>query len=146
VRTVVIGCGNLDRGDDAAGLLVAARLRESGIPAIDHRGDLLALLDSWEGAFRAIIVDTVVTGAVPGSISVWDAHTAPLASDSFRGSTHAFGVAEAVRMGRALDRLPPSLWIFGIEGAQFEPGTGPSLAVAQAVEEVVKRILCMKLR
>jgi len=146
VHTVIIGCGNPDRGDDAAGLLAAARLREAGVPALDNRGDLLGLLDTWEGAVRAIIVDTVVTGALPGFISVWDAHTAPLVSDSFRGSTHAFGIAEAVAMGRSLDRLPPHLWIFGIEGAQFEPGTAPSPAVAKAVEEVVQRILCMKHR
>lgn len=143
---VVIGCGNLDRGDDGAGILVARRLRELGLDALENRGDLLAMLDAWEGAELAIIVDTVVTGAPPGRISLWDARTAPLEKDQFRCSTHSFGVAEAVEMARLLDRLPARVWIYGIEGSCFEPGTGASQAVAEAVEKVAQQILCMKPR
>jgi hydrogenase maturation protease len=144
MRRVVVGCGNPDRGDDGAGILVARRLREFGVDAIENRGDLIALPDSWEGAEQAIIVDTVITGAAPGEISLWDARNAPVEKNCFRCSTHAFGVAEAVELARLLDRLPPSLWIYGIEGSQFEPGTGVSAAVARAVEKVAQEILCMK--
>ena len=140
MRTLVIGCGNADRGDDAAGLLVAERLRSMGIDARDHTGDGLALLESWSQADSVIIVDAVISGASVGAISVWDARTAPVARDLFRASSHAFGVAEAVELGRALDRLPASLTIYGIEARQFEPGAPPSLEVLAAVEEVASRI------
>jgi len=40
----IIGCGNLDRGDDAAGLLVARRLRALGVEAAEHSGEGLTLL------------------------------------------------------------------------------------------------------
>lgn len=144
MRRVVVGCGNPDRGDDGAGILVARRLRELGVEALENRGDLSALPDSWEGAEQAIIVDTVVTGAEPGEISLWDARTAPLEKNCFRCSTHSFGVAEAVELARLLDRLPPSLWIYGIEGSRFEAGAEVSAAVARAVEKVAQQILCMK--
>ena len=144
MRRVVVGCGNPDRGDDAAGILVARRLRELGVEAVENHGDLLALPDSWEGAEQAIIVDTVVTGGPPGRVSSWDARKAPLEKNCFRCSTHAFGVAEAVELARLLDRLPPSLWIYGIEGSRFEPGAPVSPEVAEAVEKVAQEILCMK--
>jgi hydrogenase maturation protease len=140
VRILVIGCGNADRGDDAAGLLVAGRLRSMGIDARDHAGDGLALLESWSQAQSVIIVDAVISGASVGAISVWDARTAPVARDVFRASTHAFGVAEAVELGRALGRLPASLTIYGIEARRFEPGAPPSPEVIAAVEEVASRI------
>jgi hydrogenase maturation protease len=140
VRHLILGCGNADRGDDAAGLLVVQRLRSWGIEAAEHHGEGLALLESWSGAECVILVDAVISGAAAGSISVWDARTAPLSRDAFRASSHAFGVAEAVELGRALGRLPPSLKIYGIEAAQLEPGSPPSPEVLAAVEEVARRI------
>src|ERR1035437_11103975 len=55
-------------------------------------------------------------------------------------STHHFGLAEAVELARVLDRLPPCLWIYGIEGRRFEQGSCPSPEVARAIEEVAERI------
>ncbi|MGA2327140.1 MAG: hydrogenase maturation protease [Bryobacteraceae bacterium] len=140
VRYLIIGCGNPDRGDDAAGLLVARRLRSLGIEALERGGEGLDLLESWSGAESVIIVDAVISGASVGSISVWDAQTAPVARAVFRASTHAFGVAEAVELGRALAQLPPSLRIYGIEAGQFELGSPPSPEVLAAVEELARRI------
>ena len=137
---LIVACGNPDRGDDAAGPLVADRLRSLGIPAEKRTGEGLDLLESWSGAESVIIVDAVVTGAPAGTISVWDAHRAPVVRDVFRASTHAFGVAEAVDLGRALGRLPKSLTIYGIEAAQFEQGSPPSPPVLAAVEQLAFRI------
>lgn len=136
----IVGCGNADRGDDAAGLLVVRRLREMGIQAREESGEGLALMASWEGAERVIVVDAVVTGSRPGSIHVWDARDVPLVRDAFPFSTHGFGVAEAVELARALDQLPPSLMIYGIEGREFSPGAAPSAAVLEAVEELARRL------
>ncbi len=142
--TLVIGCGNPDRGDDGAGILVARRLRELGLHAVENTGDMVGLIDTWSEAEQAIIVDTVVTGASPGSVQRWDGRRAPLRRESFRSSSHSLGVAEAVELARLLDRLPPRLWIYGIEGSQFEPGAGVSAAVAGAVEQVAQEILLLK--
>jgi hydrogenase maturation protease len=138
---VIIGVGNPDRGDDAAGRLAARRLRSLGLDAVvEHSGEGTALLEAWSGAGRVILIDAVVTGAPPGTITVWEARKAPLQRTSFRGSTHAFGVAEAVELARALDRLPASLTIYGIEAQQFQPGAGLSPAVSDAVGQLAERI------
>jgi hydrogenase maturation protein HypF len=140
LAVLVIGCGNPDRGDDAAGILVVRRLRELGVEAREHAGDGLALIESWSGAERVILVDSVMTGAPPGTIGRWlEADAVPLREKS--ASTHGFGVAEAIEMARSLGRLPASLTIYGIEGRAFEPGAAPSPEVLASVEEVAQRIL-----
>lgn len=137
---MIIGVGNPDRGDDAAGRLAARRLSSLGLDAVEHSGEGTALLEAWSGAGRVILIDAVVTGAPPGTITVWDARNVPLPRQAFRGSTHAFGVAEAVELGRALDRLPASLTIYGIEAQQFQPGAGLSPVVSEAVAQLAERI------
>jgi hydrogenase maturation protease len=140
VRWLIIGCGNDGRGDDAAGVLAVRRLRELGVEAREHSGEALALIDAWSCAERVILIDAVVTGAEPGTISEWDAATAPVVRDAFRTSSHSFGVAEAVELARALDRLPPSLTIYGIEARSFGAGEIASAQVASAAEALADRI------
>ena len=140
VQVLVIGCGNRDRGDDAAGILVVRRLRERGVEAREHSSDGLALIDAWSAAEYVILIDTVVTGAPPGTISGWlGADTALLRSATT--SSHSFDVAAAIGLARALDRMPGSLKIYGIEGAAFEPGTEPQPVVLAAADRVASLVL-----
>ena len=136
----IIGCGNPDRADDAAGLLVARRLRELGFDALEHSGDGFALLDLWQGSDNVVLVDAMVSGRPPGSVAVWDAESQPAAARGYRCSTHVFGPAEAVELGRALDRVPLRLRIYGIEASDFETGGAPSAEVLAAVERVVSEL------
>jgi len=136
----VIGCGNPDRGDDAAGILVARRLRELGVPAVEHSGEASELMDIWTSCDRVIIVDVAVSGREPGAIRTWEVHSAVVPNDSLHYSTHCFGVHEAIELARVLGRLPQSVVIYAIEGRQFTGGAGLSLSVALAVEAVAQQI------
>ncbi|HLN03209.1 MAG TPA: hydrogenase maturation protease [Bryobacteraceae bacterium] len=135
---LILGCGNPDRADDAAGLLVAARLRELGIDAHARSGDMLALIDEWNSEQAVILVDAVVSGSARGAITTWDARRGALPADCFSCSTHALGVAEAVELARALGRLPRKLIVYGIEATNFEPGGSLSPEVATAVERLAQ--------
>lgn len=140
VRVLVIGCGNRDRGDDAAGILVVRRLRECGVEAREHVSDGLALIDAWSEAEYVILIDTVITGAPPGTISgAMGADAAVLRSATT--SSHSFDVAAAIELARALDRMPGSLKIYGIEGCAFELGTEPQPVVLAAAERVANLVL-----
>lgn len=136
----IIGCGNLDRGDDAAGVLVARRLRALGISAMEQNGESLALMDSWRGCEQVLLVDACASGSTPGEVRVWDAVAHPLPENFLPCSTHAFGVREAVELARAMNQLPHKLLIYTIEGAAFVPGSPLSTAVAQAVESVTRQL------
>jgi hydrogenase maturation protease len=137
---LIIGLGNPDRGDDAAGILVARRLAERGIETVQHRGGTLDLIEIWDRVPCAVAVDAVLSGADPGTLHIWDALTSELRNDVFRSSTHAFELTDAVHLARALDRLPEKLTIYGIEAAQFVPGTPPSSQVLAGVEYAVEHI------
>jgi len=137
---LIIGCGNRDRADDAAGILVAERLRARGIAAEVCSGESSELLEAWIGADEVILIDAVQTGAPAGTVHAWEAKHLPSFSKS-SGSTHGFGVAEAIELARALDRLPAKLTIYGIEAVSFEPGRGVSPEVDRGIDEVVRRIV-----
>jgi hydrogenase maturation protease len=143
-RVLVLGVGNEYRGDDGVGRRVARELRERAPRTLtiqEATGEGTDLLESWKGADAVIIVDAVASGAPPGTIHRLDARAQPLPADFLRTSTHAFGVAQAVELARALNQLPRGLVIYGIEGKTFEPDTGLSRELEHAAGEVVDRIL-----
>jgi len=139
---VVIGLGNALRHDDAAGLEIARRLRagrqNAGIAVYEHEGETLALLDIWQSARAAVLVDTIRSGAPPGTIQRFDATSAPIPAQLQSScSTHAFGLAEAIELARALHRLPERVVLIGIEGRRFDAGLG----LSEEVRAMVGRLL-----
>jgi hydrogenase maturation protease len=146
---IVIGVGNAFRGDDGAGLAVAGRLRELSPEGIDVRevdGDASALVHAWSDADRVVVVDAAASGATPGTVRRFDACSGPLPASHVRSSTHAFGVPDAVELGRALGRLPRSLEVYAIEGASFEAGEPLTPAVMRAVDEVASELAATRER
>ena len=143
-NVLVIGIGNELRGDDAAGIVVARRIRERHLPGVrvlEHGGEGASLMEAWTGAQSVFIVDTVVSGSAPGAIHRFDAARQRLPAQAFQSSTHAFGLREAVEVARALNLLPTRLVIYGIEGKSFAVGEEISAELEQAATRVSERVL-----
>lgn len=141
---ICIGIGSDLRADDGIGLWVARRLavcNPPGMTIVVATGEGAALIDSWQGAEMVILVDAVSSGAAPGTIHYYAIHDEPLPAQLRTFSTHAFGVAEAVELGRALRLLPDQLIFYGIEGADFSFGSSISAVVEQAGQQVVDHIM-----
>ena len=51
-------------------------------------------------------------------------------------SSHAFGVAEAIELARALDLAPKRIVVYAIEGVCFDAGAPFTPPVLRAAEEV----------
>ena len=136
----IIGCGNPDRGDDGAGLLVSERLRELGLNAENHTGDPLSLLERWGADENVIVVDAIMTGAAAGTVRVWDRQL-PHVSGGLAVSSHGFDIGKGIELAQALNRLPARLRVYVIEGRQFERGATISPEVERAIESVVRQIL-----
>ena len=144
MNVLVIGVGNEFRGDDAVGVLVARRLGERNLPGvkvIEQNGEGAALITVWEGAETVFLIDAAQSGAEPGTIHRFEGHEERLPSDPFHFSSHAFGVNEAIEIGRSLGKLPAKLIVYGIEGGDFEIGSGISPRVQEAVDSVVHSLL-----
>jgi hydrogenase maturation protease len=142
--TKVIGVGNPWRGDDAAGLTVARRLQAMhglDVEVAELEGDLTSLIDAWEGGEHVIVIDAVCSGAEPGTVHKLDAHATSLPPDLDRHSTHAVGLATAIEVGRALDRLPQRLIVFGIEGQRFDVGAQLTPPVENAIAPTVTAVI-----
>ncbi len=143
MRTLVIGVGNPDRGDDGAGIAVLRKLRSpraSGAKLRECRGDAADLIEAWSGSTRVILVDAALSGSHPGTVHRIEAHREPLLEGLRSASSHAWGVAEAIELARTLGRLPQSLVVYAIEGRAFHPGHDLSPSVRLAVERVERRV------
>lgn len=142
-RALIIGVGNEYRRDDGVGVEIARRIDELNLPsvrAIAHSGEGASLLERFGEADLVIIIDATQSQTSPGTISYFDASSGPVPSGFFNYSTHAFSVAEAIEMARALGQLPTRLLVYGIEGSNFAMGVGLSEAVLSAAIEVLEKI------
>jgi hydrogenase maturation protease len=83
---VVVGVGNPYRGDDGIGPAVLDRLERAGLGAggaagvtlVPSDGEPTRLIEAWEGAAVAVVVDAVRTGAAPvGTVHRWELVTHP---------------------------------------------------------------------
>ncbi len=140
MKPLVIGIGNEYRRDDGAALEVVRRLRPSGVRCLEESGEGAQLLERWKGADAVVLIDAVRSGAEPGTIHRFDAAAQPLPAAQFRGSTHAFSLAQAIELSRVLGELPRRVVVFGIEGKNFESGAGLSPEVEGALDEVARRV------
>jgi hydrogenase maturation protease len=141
---LLIGIGNSFRSDDRAGLEVARRIKPSAnnhLEVLEMAGNPLSLLDLWNGYDQVLLTDAISSKSTPGTFQIIDAVQQKIPSGLFNTSSHNLGVAEAVEMARSLRQLPKQLWIYGIEGENFEHGNTLSPRVNQAIDEVVKEIL-----
>jgi hydrogenase maturation protease len=140
VTTCVIGVGNDLRGDDAAGLVVLRQLEDVDATLHTCEGEPVAMLDLWEGFDRVVVVDAMQSGAEPGTVRTIDVGDERLPPELSRASSHLLGVADAIELARSLDRLPPSLTIYAIEGERYDAGAELSSTVARAASEVAAEI------
>ncbi len=145
----IIGIGQSLRGDDAAGLEAVRLWRERYLARPGNRdiqvelAELpgVGLLSLLEGCAAAILVDSVRSQAVPGTVRlISENELEVLATGS--GSAHGWGVAEALALGRQLTpaSLPHKLFLVGIEAGQVDPGQPLSPQVEAALPQAIELI------
>jgi hydrogenase maturation protease len=141
---LVIGLGNEVRGDDAVGIEVARRVHEraADLEVIGLQGEPVGLLGAWLGATSVVVVDSMRSGAAPGTIRRFDATAEPVPGQlNGTASTHAIGAREAIELARILDRLPANLIVYAVEGHRFEIGAGLSVELRPCVPRLVSMVL-----
>jgi hydrogenase maturation protease len=147
VRAAVIGVGSVQRGDDAAGALVAKQLRDTVKPndryslqVIECDGETTALIDALKDFDVAYLVDAAHSNAASGTIVRIEAHREPLPAYLGSLSSHQLGLAQGIELARTLGALPRVCIVFGIEARSFSFNTPPTAEVSKAIDEVALRI------
>lgn len=141
---LVVGVGTDERADDGVGLDVAralAREGADGAEVIAWPGELTGLLDLFAGRPLVVVVDAVRSGAAGGTVHRWEVARGGLFPPSAAVSTHGLSLASVLELGRALDRLPERLVVYGVEAETVAAGTDRSEAVRRAVDLVRGQIV-----
>ncbi|MDP3090499.1 MAG: hydrogenase maturation protease [Nitrospira sp.] len=140
----IIGLGNLFRGDDAAGLLAARRLKA----LVGDRADVieaelagLDVLDLMADASTVFLIDAARSGQLAGTIHRLNASAGPISADLFPHSTHVLNAVDAIELGRTLGLLPPRVIVYGVEVGDTTAGNALSPAVAAALDQVVELVV-----
>lgn len=146
MSALVVGLGSPDRGDDAVGPVVAAAVGGLGLAGVTvlEQEDPTDLVLLWSGFRQVVVVDAVVSGAEPGTVLEVEVGAEPVSPRRWAalgaGGTHAFGLGEAVELGRALGRLPDQVALVLVEALDLTAGNGLSVPVAAAVPRAVDAV------
>ena len=144
---LVIGCGNVLRGDDAAGPILVRRLGNRGLPegvrCVDGGTGGIDVVLQMRGVPEVILIDACRSGSEPGSLfeippAEFENLPPPAGLD-----LHAFRWDHAVALARSLlkDDHPETVTAYLIEGERFEVGEGLSPAVDQAIDRLIDLLL-----
>ena len=145
-KTLIVGFGNVLRGDDGFGVEVVTRLACSTLPPsveiLDVGiGGMHFILKLLEGFSEAIVVDAVKGHGAPGTLYIF-----PPAADDLRVRTeaqidpHVTEPVRAIQLAAALGILPAQVTLVGCEPEDCEVRLGLTRAVDAAVDRAVETI------
>ena len=135
-----IGLGAANRRDGFVGLWLAQALAERGAASLLVSRDDAALVEAMDTHSDVVLLDATQSGHAPGTVTRFDAITAPVPPNVFRHPAGSFGAAEVVEIARSMGCLPPRLRLIGIEGQDFSEGTGLSPAVEWAAWRLLEEL------
>ena len=145
--TLVVGCGNLVRGDDAAGPVLVRVLAERGVPAhvrlLDGGTAGMDVGFAMRGMRRVVLVDASRIGVEPGAVHRVPGEELIDLEPPRGGNLHRFRWDQALGFARWLlaEEYPAHVEVWLIEGASFEPGDPLTPAVAAAVDALADRLV-----
>lgn len=144
--TLVVGCGNLLRGDDAAGPVLVRVLADRDLPdhvrLVDGGTAGMDVAFAMRGVRRVILVDASSIGVEPGSVhKVPGSELVDLTPPE--GNVHRFTWVQALGFAQWLlkDDYPEEVTVYLVEGESFEVGAPLSPAVQESVERIADAIV-----
>lgn len=146
-RVLIIGCGNLLRGDDAAGPIAIRRLWEAGLPPGVRCADAgtggMDVAFQMRGVPTVVLIDACSSGSEPGSIFEVPGSEVEQLPPLTGIHLHAFRWDHALAFARWLlkEDYPKDVTVFLIEAAKTDLGERLSEPVNAAVDKLVKLLL-----
>jgi hydrogenase maturation protease len=145
--TLIIGCGNLLRGDDGVGPFIIRKLWDLGLPdgvrVADGGTAGMDVAFKMRGADQVIIVDAARTGAEPGTLYRVPGEELEQLPPLTGMHLHAFRWDHALAFGRWLlkDEYPQNITVYLIEGACFDFGAPLSPPVVERMHALAEHLV-----
>lgn len=145
--TLIIGCGNLLRGDDAVGPILVRVIWDMGLPPGVRLADGgtagMDVAFQMRGAGHVIIVDACQSGSPPGTL--YQVPGAELENlPPLTGlNLHAFRWDHALAFGRWLlkEEYPPQVTVYLIEAESLEHGADLSPTVRRTMGQLARKLI-----
>ncbi|AKG24124.1 hydrogenase maturation protease [Calothrix sp. 336/3] len=147
----IIGCGNLNRCDDAVGVIIAQRLQKylaqhphPQIQVFDCGTGGMEVMFQARGSKQLIIIDASTSGSEPGAVfKVPGKELATLPEPSY--SLHDFRWDNALAAGQKIfaDDFPENVTVYLIEAANLSLGLELSPAVKNSEDFVYAEIMTL---
>ncbi|MGB9521629.1 MAG: hydrogenase maturation protease [Anaerolineales bacterium] len=118
-KTLILGVGNILKGDDGLGVRVAQVLSQRALPPdviVEEIGtpglDLVTYIEGWE---KVIIIDAVEMGEIPGTWKRFTPEEVKLIAGDEVLSLHEPNIADVLELGQALNILPDEIVVYGVQ-------------------------------
>lgn len=140
---LVVGCGNLLRGDDGVGPILIRHLWDGGVPEgvrlVDGGTAGMDVSFQMRGAERVIIIDACTSGAAPGTVFKVPGPSVEELPPLSGLHTHSFRWDNALAFAHWLlgDDYPTDVTVYLIEAQDFTPGG----SLTAEVDEGMRRVL-----
>lgn len=132
---LLLGCGEVNGGDDAAGLVLAKRLMRTAAAEMDvWTNGRIPWYDELARREAILLIDSVITGGPAGTI-----HLATLPSPDIHPrhlgeiAGSQWDVEQMIRFALERDVAPPRVALIAFEVEQLQQSVSPSLAVSAAI-------------
>ena len=141
-QIVVVGCGNILRGDDAVGPTLIRHLWQAGVPddvtLVDGGTAGMDVAFKMRGAKSVILIDAAATGVEPGTIYRVPGKEVEQLPALQGLHSHQFRWDHALAFAHWLldDEYPEDITVYLIEAAQTDPGAELSETVETAMHQV----------
>ncbi len=144
---LIVGCGNLLRGDDAVGPLLVRHLIDRDLPSWVRLADGgtagMDVAFSMRGVKKLIIVDACQSGDDPGAIFKVPGEVVEDLPPVTGLNMHSFRWDNALAFGRWLlkDEYPQEVVVYLIEAANLEYGETLSPQVEKGMDRLIEMIV-----
>jgi len=142
--TLVMGVGNLLRGDDGFGVTVLEAVSKRDVPEhvelLDAGTSIIDLMEELNGRRKVVVIDAVRGGQPPGTLyrfSPEDVAAEAVPADSL----HQVGLLDTLRLAELVDCRPDEVVIIGVQPEDTGLKIGLTEAVAAAVARATEMVM-----
>ena len=143
-RILILGVGNLLRGDEGVGVHAVRELMKRPLPPhvdiVDGGTAGLELLHLMEGYSRVVIIDAVEAAEEPGALLRFTPEDITATAGDFALSLHQAELLEVFSLAAYLGRDLPPIVIYGVQPQTMDWSTELSPAVTDRLDALLDAV------